>query len=96
MNIIRLTVIANLLFVFIIGCSGTYGNISKQTGSEYKVILAELRENSDDYIVYYGTRSGRRASALLFDPKNNGTKLVGDRWIKIEDQKTIKVWRDSI
>ncbi len=25
----------------------------------------------------------------MFDPKNNGTKLTGDSWIKIEDQETL-------
>jgi hypothetical protein len=30
-----------------------------------------------------------RADAIMFDPKDNGTKLEGDSWIKIEDQKTL-------
>ena len=26
---------------------------------------------------------------IIFDPKNNGTTLVGDRWKKVRDQKTL-------
>ena len=34
-------------------------------------------------------RSGRRASAILFDPKNGGTRLAGNSWHKIEDQANL-------
>jgi len=89
MNIKRLAGIAIVILAFIMGCSGTYGKISKQTGTGDKVTLAELRDNWDDYDIYYGMRSNRWASAIMFDPKNNGTKLLGDSWIKIEDQETL-------
>jgi len=34
-------------------------------------------------------RSNRNADAIMFDPKENGKKLDGDSWIKIEDQETL-------
>ena len=89
MNIKRLAGILILIFAFIMGCSGTYGKIGKQNETLDKVTLAELRENSDDYDIYYGMRSNRWASAIMFDPKDNGTKLAGDSWIIIEDQETL-------
>ncbi len=89
MDIKRLAGIVILIFIFIIGCSGTYGKIRKQTDTEDKVTLAELRDNWDDYDIYYGRRSNRYADAIMFDPKNNSTKLSGDSWIKIEDQETL-------
>lgn len=89
MNIKRLIGIAIVIFAFVIGCSGAYGKISKQSGTGDKVTLTELRENWDDYDVYYSMRSGRWASAIMFDPNNNGTKLAGDSWIKIEDHETL-------
>jgi hypothetical protein len=90
MNIKRLAGILILIFVFIMGCSGTYGKINRrQNETFHKVTLAELRENSDDYNIYYGMRSNRWASAIMFDPKDNGTKLAGDSWIIIEDQETL-------
>ena len=81
-----------LLFIFIIGCStntGNIGNVRKQSGTEDKITLAELKDNWNDYDIYYGKRSIRWADAIMFDPKNNGTKLTGDSWIKIEDQETL-------
>ena len=75
--------------VITLGCSGNYGQIKKQTGTEDQITLAELRENWDDYDIYYGMRSGRYADAIMFDPKNNSTQLRGNSWIKIEDQESL-------
>jgi len=89
MNIKRLAGAAVVIFALIIGCSGTYGNISRQTGTGDKVTLAELRQNWNEYDIYFGMRSGRWASAIMFDPKSNDNKLLGDSWIKVEDQETL-------
>ena len=75
MNTKKLAGIVILILIFIMGCSGNYGKIRKQTGSEGKVTLAELRDSWDDYDIYYGMRSNRYADAIMFDPKDNGTKL---------------------
>ena len=101
MTINRLSGIVFLILVLIAGCSGPNGNIRKQTNNEDKVTLAELRDNWDDYDVYYSMRSNRWADAIMFDPKNNNTTLTGDSWFKIEDQealdekiKEVKLWYD--
>jgi len=78
-----------IAFVSIMGCLGTYGKISKQTGTEDKMTLAELRENWDEYTLYYSGRWDSRPAAIMFDPKNDDKKLLGDRWHKIEDQETL-------
>jgi hypothetical protein len=89
MNINRLTGIVILILALIVGCSGTDGKITKQTDTSDKVTLAELSENWDDYDIYYTMRSGRWAAAIMFDPKDNDKKLIGDSWIKIEDQESL-------
>ena len=92
MDIKKLAGILILIFVFILGCSansGNYGKVIKQSGTGEKIALAELIENFDEYDIYYGKRSILWADAIMFDPKNNGTKLTGDSWIKIEDQETL-------
>jgi len=71
------------------GCSENHGNIRKQADTDDKVNLAELRKNWDKYDIYYGMRSNWNADAIMFDPKENGKKLDGDSWIKIEDQETL-------
>jgi hypothetical protein len=89
MNIAKITGLLIIVSFIIIGCSGLYGGIRKQTGTDNKVILSELRNNSDDYYIYYGKRSIRWADALMFDPKNSHTNLSGDSWIRIEDKETL-------
>ena len=92
MNTIKYFSLMLLAFVFIMGCSGNTGNngkIRKQTGTGDKVTLAKLRDNWNDYDIYFSMRSNRWADAIMFDPKNNGTRLTGDSWIKIEDQETL-------
>ena len=81
--------IAIFIFAFVLGCVGTYGKINKQAAGENQVSLAELRDNWDEYDIYFGRRSNRYADAIMFDPKNNNTRLTGDSWIKIEDQDTL-------
>ena len=92
MNTIKYVYLVLIAFVFIIGCSGNTGNngkIRKQTGTGDRITLAELRDNWNDYDIYYGMRSNRWADAIMFDPKNNSTRLTGDSWIKIDDQETL-------
>ncbi len=92
MGIKKLTGVLILLFIFIMGCAadmGNYGNVRKQYVTEDKRTLAELRDNWNDYDIYYAKRSNRWADAIMFDPKNNGTKLTGDSWFKIENQQTL-------
>ncbi len=89
MTINRLAGIVILIFVFIMGCTGGYGNIGKQTDTEDKMTLGELRESWEEYTIYYSYRWDSKPSAIMFDPKNNDKKLVGDSWYKIEDQKTL-------
>ena len=78
-----------LSFVFIMGCFGSYGKTSKQTGVEDKMTVVELRENLKEYTIYYSNRWNSRPSAIMFDQKNDDKKLVGDSWYKIEDKETL-------
>ena len=85
----RLAVLTVLMVIFISGCTGHHGRISKQTGTAHKVTLTELQENRDGYDIYYCTRNGRWAAGVIFDSRDNDTEIIGDSWIKIEDQETL-------
>lgn len=93
MTIKRLAGMAILMSVFVTGCTENYGRIRIQTDSDNIMTLEALRENWQDYSVYYTHRSGSTSSAaisaVMFDPKNDDKKLVGDSWIRIEDTDTL-------
>ena len=77
-------------FAFIMGCSGDYGIVKRQTPTDNKMTLAELRENWEDYHIYYGKPWGSIPINIMFDPKNDETRLAGDGgWHKIADQQTL-------
>jgi len=52
--------------------------------------IQELQENWDDYSIYYADwRSVGWTGAIIFDPKKDGKTLVGDKWMKVEDEETL-------
>jgi hypothetical protein len=76
-----------ILIVVLTGCVGTYGQIKGQNPQEKKTTIQDLARDRDNYLVYYGSRDGVRPSGLIFDPRENETRLTGDSWTLIEDQK---------
>jgi len=71
------------------GCSWLkrYGKLRPQSESMEKVTTQVLYDNRDDYDIYYagyyGNVSIKHPSAVMFDPKEDGRTLVGDRWTKV-------------
>jgi hypothetical protein len=83
MNIKRLAGIVILIFIFIMGCSGTYANIKNQSGDESKVTQKKLIDNWSDYDIWF------KSAVIVFDPKNDDRKiLVGSNWGTVKDQET--------
>jgi hypothetical protein len=85
-----------LIATLILGCSGTYGKIQTQNKTAEKVTLADLTDHWDNYDIYYARRSSTNVDAIMFDPKNNNTKLTGNSWIKIENQETLNKTLEDI
>ncbi len=73
-----------VLLYFIIGCAPSRPKIRRQTG----VAVSDLANNWQNYRVYYAG-SAYSPIGILFDPKNDGFKLVGDRWTMVEDEATL-------
>ena len=57
-------------------------------GRQHAVTVSDIVDDWHNYDVYYAG-SSYRPIALLFDPKNDGIKLVGDQWTKVEDERTL-------
>ena len=85
------------LIAFIIsGCapwSKDYGKTKMIYKSQNKMTIKDLIEKWKDYDIYYSDvydgYNPRAALGIMFDPKHNETKLVGNRWKKVKDQKDL-------
>jgi len=82
--------------IFIFGCvslSGNYGKLRILPKYESQVTIQDLIDNWYDYNVYYSDiyegYNPRAALGVMFDPKNNDTTLMGDRWKKVKNQKDL-------
>lgn len=73
------------------GCSWlkSYGKIRVLCRYEEKITIQELEKNWQDYTIYYAGLSVGTAAGIMFDPKKDDKTLVGDKWIKIENQVTL-------
>jgi hypothetical protein len=70
-----------------------YGKLKIVPNSQNQVTIQDLIDKCNDYNIYYSDQyagiSVRSPLGIMFDPKNNDTMLVGDRWKKVKDQKTL-------
>ncbi|MBW2405816.1 MAG: hypothetical protein JRF17_00480 [Deltaproteobacteria bacterium] len=70
-----------------------YGKLQILPVSHNDVTIQDLINKWDDYHVYYSDRydgyNVRSPLGIMFDPKNNDTTLVGDRWKKVRNQKDL-------
>jgi len=70
-----------------------YGKLKIVPKGPNQVTIQDLIDKWDDYNIYYSDKyagfSARSPLGIIFDPKNNDTMLMGDRWKKVKDQKTL-------
>ena len=75
--------------------SKNYGRLRMVSKSQNKVTIQDLINNWENYNIYFSDKyddyDPRKALGVMFDPKNNDTKLVGDRWKRIKSQKDLIV-----
>ena len=88
----------SVLFLFLIayGCASwqqNYGRLRILPENQNGVTIQHLIDNWQDYDIYYSDRyegyNVRSPLGIMFDPKNNGTTLTGDRWKKVKNQKDL-------
>ncbi len=85
---LHLALLAVVSVCIISGCSG-YGKLRLQSRYGNDVTIEKLKENWQDYIVYYTGYATNNPSGIMFDQKNDNKTLMNDKWIKIEDQETV-------
>ena len=78
-----------LLFLF----SCTIPNMPNSQPLAYrdlKANLDDLKRNWEDYHISYAGGSVGLASALIFDPKDDDRRLVGDGYVEVKDKETLE------
>ena len=86
---VNMAFIGFVLIFLISGCAN-YGKLRVESGRVEKLTIQELQENWDDYSIYYADwRSVGWPGGIIFDPKGDDKTLVGDKWIKVEDEGTL-------
>ena len=91
-----------VLIFFISGCIqfSTYGKLRQQSRDGNRVTIKDLKENWNDYIIYYagyyGSLSIKHPSAVMFDPRNDNKELVGEKWTMVKDKHTLSELLSSI
>ena len=82
-------VIGFVLIFLMSGCAN-YGKLRLESGRSEKMTILELQENRDDYSIFYADwETVGWTGGIMFDPKKDDKTLVGDKWMKIEDQETL-------
>jgi hypothetical protein len=79
--------VLHLLFVFsFVSCSGNYGRLVAQWGPGNEKTIRDLARDWDKYLIYYAGPSFSFPSAVMFDLKEDGRKLVPDKWLPVKDR----------
>ena len=75
------------LFLFMsLSCSGYYGRLTVPWRLEDRMTIGKLTAEVNNFLVYYAGPSFSFPSALLFDPKEDGRKIVPDQWVPVKDR----------
>jgi hypothetical protein len=76
------------LFLVVAGC-GTYGKLRLEGGPGETMTTQRLKENWDKFHVLATGVEPNVPSAILFDRKDDGRKVIGERWWELKDPKAI-------
>jgi len=79
------------------GCLGSYGTIRVASG-KWESTIKEIDDNWQEYDIYYAGLSYKSPSAIMFDPKQDGKRLIGIKWMPVTERSvvlTIVEWLDA-
>ena len=96
---VSISIIA-VLILLLSGCAN-YGKLrvesrnvniaSTNSSTKYseKMTIQKLVNNWQDYDIYYSGYRQDRATGIMFDPKKDDLRLLGDWWAKIESKESL-------
>jgi len=97
---VSISIIA-VLILLLSGCAN-YGKLrvesrnvniaSTNSSTKYseKMTIQKLVNNWQDYDIYYSGYKPSRATGIMFDPKEDDLRLLGDWWEKIESRESLE------
>jgi hypothetical protein len=83
----RVVVVISLLFL-VAGC-GSYGKLRLQQGPGETITIQQLKENWQNYHILATGVEPNVPSAILFDRKDDGREIIGERWWELKDGKSV-------
>lgn len=70
------------------GCFANYARI-KMTSGDHNATIAEIKENWQEYDIYYAGLSTGSPSAIMFGPRSDGLRLIGKKWMPVTDKSVM-------
>jgi hypothetical protein len=93
-----INIIGILLAALTVGCAtlNMHGKLRVQSEPGQRATLEELKENWREFSIYRAGLYAALPSAIMFDPKDDDKTVVGEGWVKVEDEKTLSELMSSI
>ena len=76
------------LFFVVAGC-GSYGRLRLQYGPAETMTIQQLKENWEKYHILATGVEPNVPSAIVFDRKDDGREIIGERWWELKDYKSV-------
>jgi hypothetical protein len=76
------------LFVAVAGCAN-YGKLRLQSGPGETMTTQQLKENWQKYYILATGVEPNVPSAIIFDRRDDGREIIGDRWWELKDYKAV-------
>jgi hypothetical protein len=92
----RVLIISLMSVVLIVAGCGSYGKLRLQSGPGEAMTTPQLKENWEKYHVIATGVEPAVPSAIIFDRKDDGREVIGERWWELKDYKWVSEAIDRI
>jgi hypothetical protein len=83
------------LFLIVAGCA-SYGRLRLQSGPGETMTIQQLKENWQNYHILATGVEPNVPSAIIFDRKDDGREIIGERWWELKDYNSVSETIGSI
>ncbi len=83
------TVVTLTALLMITGCFGNYGKIRMASG-DHNATIQDLKDNWENYDILYAGLSTDSPSAIMFGPRADGKRIIGEKWMPVTDGAVVE------